>query len=99
MVQAAEQTKLLSLHGLTKRFGGVTALKKVNFNLQAGEIHALIGENGAGKSTLIKILGGIHLPDSGSITIAGKQAQIRSVADANRFGIRIIHQELSLVPN
>jgi ABC-type sugar transport system ATPase subunit len=99
MVQTAKETELLTLHGVTKRFGGVRALDKVDFNLRAGEIHALLGENGAGKSTLIKVLGGIHLPDSGTIRIAGKAAQIRSVVDANRYGIRIIHQELSLVPN
>jgi len=98
MVQTAEESELLSLHGLTRRFGGVTALDEVDFNLRAGEIHALLGENGAGKSTLIKVLGGIHLPDSGTIQIAGKTARIRSVADAGSYGIRIIHQELSLVP-
>lgn len=100
MVKAtASETKLLTFHGLTKRFGGVTALDNVDLDLRAGEIHALLGENGAGKSTLIKILGGIHLPDSGQVRIAGKMTQIRSVADANHHGIRIIHQELSLVPN
>jgi len=99
MVQTAEKTELLTFHGLTKRFGGVRALDKVDFNLRAGEIHALLGENGAGKSTLIKVLGGIHLADSGTILIEGKVARIRSVADANRYGIRIIHQELSLVPS
>ncbi len=99
MVQTAEQTELLTVTGVTKRFGGVTALDNVDFHLKYGEIHALLGENGAGKSTLIKILGGIHLPDSGTIRIEGTPVQIRTVADANRQGIRIIHQELSLVPN
>jgi len=99
MVQSAEETELLTFHNVTKRFGGVTALDKVDFNLRAGEIHSLLGENGAGKSTLIKVLGGIHLPDSGTIRIGGEEAQIRSVADANVYGVRIIHQELSLAPN
>ncbi|MHC4665699.1 MAG: sugar ABC transporter ATP-binding protein [Planctomycetota bacterium] len=99
MVQTAKETELLTFHRVTKKFGGVTALYEVDFDLRAGEIHALLGENGAGKSTLIKVLGGIHLPDSGTIRIGGEAAQIRSVADANRYGIRIIHQELSLVPN
>jgi ABC-type sugar transport system ATPase subunit len=90
---------LLELKGLSKRFGGVLALDNVDFDLQRGEIHALLGENGAGKSTLIKVLGGIHLPDAGSLRIDGRRAHVRSVADADRYGIRIIHQELSLAPN
>jgi ribose transport system ATP-binding protein len=95
----ANETELLRLRGITKRFGGVLALNDVDFDLRRGEIHALLGENGAGKSTLIKVLGGIHKPESGTILIDGKATHIRSVADANRYGIRIIHQELSLVPN
>jgi ABC-type sugar transport system ATPase subunit len=90
---------LLALSGVTKRFGGVCALDHVDFDLREGEIHALLGENGAGKSTLIKILGGIHAPDAGSMSIRGRSADIRGVSDANRFGIRLIHQELSLAPN
>jgi len=90
---------LLVLRGVTKRFAGVTALDSVDFELRRGEIHALLGENGAGKSTLIKVLGGIHVPDAGAIEIDGLPARIRSVADADRLGIRIIHQELSLAPN
>ena len=95
----AEGGPLLTLHGVTKRFGGVTALDNVDFDLRAGEIHALLGENGAGKSTLIKLLAGIHVPDSGTIRIDGRPAKVRGVADADRYGIRIIHQELSLAPN
>jgi ABC-type sugar transport system ATPase subunit len=87
------------LHGISKRFGGVTALDGVDFELRQGEIHALLGENGAGKSTLIKILGGIHIPEAGTINIEGQTEPIRKVADADRCGIRIIHQELSLAPN
>ena len=96
---AADKIQLMTFRGVTKRFGGVTALDNVDFDLRGGEIHALLGENGAGKSTLIKVLGGIHIPDSGTIQIAGKPAHIRGVSDANNYGIRIIHQELSLVPN
>ncbi|HUT30701.1 MAG TPA: sugar ABC transporter ATP-binding protein [Sedimentisphaerales bacterium] len=96
---AGDKTQLLTFRGVTKRFGGVTALDNVDFDLRYGEIHALLGENGAGKSTLIKVLGGIHIPDSGTIRIAGEPADIRGVADANNYGIRIIHQELCLVPN
>jgi len=99
MVQTTKETELLDLCRVTKRFGGVTALDEVDFDLQAGEIHALLGENGAGKSTLINVLGGIHIPNSGTIRIAGNEVRIRNVADASRCGIRIIHQELSLVPD
>lgn len=90
---------LLSLNHIGKRFGGVTALDGVDFELRAGEIHALLGENGAGKSTLIKILGGIHRPDNGEIRVEGRPVEIREVTDADQLGIRLIHQELSLAPN
>ena len=90
---------LLAIRGVSKHFGGVAALKDVAFDLRAGEIHALLGENGAGKSTLIKVLGGIYVPDAGGIWIDGRRASIQSVADADRHGIRIIHQELALAPN
>jgi len=90
---------LLQLEAVVKSFGGAHALKGVDFDLRAGEIHALLGENGAGKSTLIKVLGGIHRPDAGRILIDGRPVSIQSVADADRCGIRIIHQELSLAPN
>src|SRR5678816_2972561 len=90
---------LLELRDIGKRFGGVKALDGVDFSLRAGEIHALLGENGAGKSTLIKILGGIHRPDAGEILVEGRAVEIREVTDADRLGIRLIHQELSLAPN
>jgi ribose transport system ATP-binding protein len=90
---------LLTLRGVTKRFGGATALDAVDFTLRAGEIHALLGENGAGKSTLINVLGGLVRPDSGTIELDGRRVEIRNVKEANRLGIRVIHQELSLAPN
>ena len=90
---------LLTLHDIRKRFGGVIALDGVDFELRAGEIHALIGENGAGKSTLIKILGGIHRPDEGTVRINGRDVRIGNVNEADRLGIRLIHQELALAPN
>jgi ribose transport system ATP-binding protein len=90
---------LLRLRGVGKRFGGVTALEDVDFEVRAGEIHALLGENGAGKSTLIRILGGIHRPDAGDILVDGHPVEIREVTEADRLGIRLIHQELSLAPN
>lgn len=91
--------KLLEMKDVDKRFPGVYALKGVNFNLEAGEVHALLGENGAGKSTLIKILGGIYSIDNGKIFINGKEEKINSVKDAQEHGISIIHQELALVPH
>jgi ABC-type sugar transport system ATPase subunit len=90
---------LLSLRGVIKRYGGVVALAGVDFDLRAGEIHALLGENGAGKSTLIKVLGGIVRPDAGTIELDGWQVEVRDAAEADRLGIRLIHQELSLAPN
>ena len=90
---------LLALRGVTKRYGGVHALTGVDFSLRAGEIHALLGENGAGKSTLINILGGLVRPDAGTVEVDGQRVEIRHVADADRLGIRVIHQELSLAPN
>lgn len=90
---------LLALRGIRKHFGGVVALDGVDFELHTGEIHALLGENGAGKSTLINILGGIHRPDQGDIHVDGKAVEIASVTDADRLGIRLIHQELALAPN
>ncbi len=96
---AAPTPPLLSLQGIRKRFGGVVALDGVDFDLQAGEIHALLGENGAGKSTLIRILGGIQPADAGHILLHGAPTRIDDVAHADRLGIRLIHQELSLAPN
>lgn len=99
MSVAAAVAPLLRFEGVTKRFGGVTALDGVDFDLHSGEIHALLGENGAGKSTLIKLLAGIHAPDGGTIAIDGRPIRIDSVATSNCLGIRVIHQELSLAPN
>ena len=86
------------MKNISKTFPGVKALQSVNFDLKAGEVHALLGENGAGKSTLIKVLGGIYHPDGGQIFINGEEAEISSVDDAQKYGIAIIHQELVLVP-
>ena len=89
---------LLRMKNISKSFPGVKALDKVNFELKAGEVHALLGENGAGKSTLIKVLGGIYSLDEGEIEIEGKKVSIESVHDASKNNIAIIHQELVLVP-
>ena len=89
---------LLRMKNISKSFPGVKALDKVNLELKAGEVHALLGENGAGKSTLIKVLGGIYSLDEGEIEIEGKKVSIDSVHDASNNNIAIIHQELVLVP-
>jgi ABC-type sugar transport system ATPase subunit len=90
--------KLLEMVNVDKKFPGVYALKGVNFELESGEVHALLGENGAGKSTLMKILSGIYSIDGGEIYINGEKANIHSVNDAQKYGISIIHQEIALVP-
>ncbi len=88
----------VEMRGITKRFPGVIASDKVDFTLQAGEIHALLGENGAGKSTLMNILTGLYRPDEGSITVHGKTVEFRSPKDAIAQGIGMVHQHFMLVP-
>ncbi|HSY83422.1 MAG TPA: sugar ABC transporter ATP-binding protein [Gemmatimonadaceae bacterium] len=85
-------------HGIVVRFGGVAALSGVDLTLSAGSVHALCGENGAGKSTLMKVLAGSVRPDEGSVTIDGQPVTFSSPRDALAAGIRMVHQELSLVP-
>jgi ribose transport system ATP-binding protein len=89
---------LLELRGIRKSFGGVAALKDVDFSLAAGEIHGLVGENGAGKSTLMKIIAGVHAYYDGSMLVAGEAVHFRSAHDALAAGIGMVHQELSIVP-
>jgi ribose transport system ATP-binding protein len=91
--------ELAFLHAITKRFGGVAALKGVDFTIRPGEVHALVGENGAGKSTLIRVLGGEIAPDSGTVRLSGAPVQLRGPAHALGLGIAIIHQELALAPD
>ncbi|MCI0380973.1 MAG: sugar ABC transporter ATP-binding protein [Gemmataceae bacterium] len=86
----------LQSQGISKSFPGVQALARVDLRADAGEILAVVGENGAGKSTLMKILGGVYRPDEGTISIEGRPVDIRSVHDAERLGIVLIHQELNL---
>jgi ABC-type sugar transport system ATPase subunit len=93
------EPELLSLTGVTKSFGGVHALRGVDFHLLRGEVHALVGENGAGKSTLMKILAGNHRADAGTLTLDGRERHFDAPRDAQRAGVAIVHQELSLVPD
>lgn len=90
---------LLKVENLTKTFPGVIALDNVQFTVNKGEVHGLMGENGAGKSTLIKVLSGIHAQDSGEIWFDNKKINPKSNREANEFGISTIFQELDLVPD
>ncbi len=92
-----EMKKLVHMTGIDKHFPGVHALKSVQFDLNNGEVHALMGENGAGKSTLMKILSGIYQRDGGDLMIEGKSVSPTTPREAQDLGIGIIHQELSLM--
>ena len=89
---------LLDLKGVSKSFGGVQALRGVDFTLLAGQIHGLAGENGAGKSTMMKIIAGVHPADAGRMRVDGKDVHFRSSRDALAAGIGMVHQELSVAP-
>ena len=89
---------VLDMRGIRKTFPGVVALDDVSLTLQAGDVHMLLGENGAGKSTLMKILSGACRKDAGEIAINGRPVEIGSPRDALALGIRVIYQELDLVP-
>jgi simple sugar transport system ATP-binding protein len=89
----------LEMRGIVKRFPGVLANDHVDFDVQAGEVHALLGENGAGKSTLMRILYGLYRPNEGQILLNGQPVEIHSPSDAIRLGIGMIHQHFMLVPS
>ncbi len=92
-------TPLISVKNLSKSFPGVKALDGVQFELRAGEVHALMGENGAGKSTLMKILAGVYRKDGGEVLLDGRPVHIESPAHAQALAIGIVHQELHLMPH
>ena len=93
----AQAAALVQIRGLNKAFSGVPALSDAQFELRAGEVHALMGENGAGKSTLMKVLAGVYRKDSGDILLNGQSVDVASPRAAQALGIGIIHQELNLM--
>ncbi|GAA3241662.1 sugar ABC transporter ATP-binding protein [Nonomuraea helvata] len=93
------ETPVLSLSQVSKAFGAVRAVREVSLELFPGEVHALAGENGAGKSTLVKILSGVHRPDSGRILLDGAPVEFGGPADAQRAGVAVIYQEPTLFPD
>jgi simple sugar transport system ATP-binding protein len=89
---------IVSLEAITKRYAGIAALQSADFDLFAGEVHALVGENGAGKSTLCKLIAGVIAPSEGRLIIDGRTVQLTAPKDAARYGISMVYQETSLVP-
>jgi D-xylose transport system ATP-binding protein len=96
---SANGTPLLEIRGITKAFGSVQALAGVDFEVQPGEVMALVGDNGAGKSTLIKCIAGTHMPDGGEVYFEGREVHIHSPKDAARLGIEVVYQDLALCDN
>jgi D-xylose transport system ATP-binding protein len=95
----ASNGALLELDGISKRFGPVQALDRVDFEVHAGEVVGLVGDNGAGKSTLVKAIAGIHSTDSGTIRFEGEQVSIHKPQDATELGIATVYQDLALCDN
>ncbi len=97
-MQDAAPASVLDMRGVAKRFGGVEALRGVDFSARSGEVHALLGENGAGKSTLMNILSGVFAPDRGEIRLDGAPVHFASPRAAQAAGVATVFQELDLVP-
>src|SRR5689334_21158447 len=95
---AAADAPILTIRGLSKTFPGTKALDRVDLDLRAGEVHALVGQNGCGKSTLIKVLAGYHHPDPGTeIRLAGEPVDLHDTIASRNAGFRFVHQDLGLV--
>src|SRR6059036_908989 len=90
---------LLQLKGVSKRFGPVQALNKIDFEVKTGEVVALVGDNGAGKSTLVKTVAGIYSPDEGEFSFDGRPVTIKDANDAVALGIATVYQDLALCDN
>jgi ABC-type sugar transport system ATPase subunit len=97
-ISMTADSPILEMRGIRKVFPGVVALSGVDFDLFPGEVHALVGENGAGKSTLIKIISGLYQRDGGTIKVNGNEVDFKSPADAIAERIKVVYQELDLVP-
>jgi D-xylose transport system ATP-binding protein len=96
---APATTAVLSMQGVSKRFGAVQALKDIDFDVKSGEVVALVGDNGAGKSTLVKAIAGVYTPDEGTMYFDGKPATVNSPAEAQQLGIATVFQDLALCDN
>src|SRR6266700_4940223 len=95
----ASSDYMLEAEQIRKSYGGIAALKGVDFRVRAGSVHALVGENGAGKSTLVKVLAGATSPDAGTLRLDGEEMRFSSTAVAAAHGIAVVSQELSLFPD
>ena len=93
------RVSLFRMEGVSKRYGGVRALEKADVIVEAGTVHAILGENGAGKSTLIKVMAGVVAPDKGRMTLEGREVVFPDPASALEAGVACIFQELSLIPD
>ena len=98
-VKAPVGDVVLSLTGVTKRFGAVQALSEVHLEVRAGEVVALVGDNGAGKSTLVKVISGVYTPDDGDITFSGRKITVNGPSEAQALGIATVFQDLALCDN
>ena len=99
MSESNGSDEIIRLERVTKRFGGITAVNDVSFGIRRGEIHAVVGENGAGKSTIMKMLAGVHPPDSGTLMLRGAPVTIANPLHARQLGVSIVFQELNLFPH
>ena len=99
MSTTTDPAPVLSMTGVSKRFGAVQALKDIDFHVTAGEVVALVGDNGAGKSTLVKAIAGVYTPDEGHVVFDGKPVNITSPSEAQALGIATVFQDLALCDN
>lgn len=97
MMQGVQETPFVELKHISKSFPGVKVLEDISIPFYRGEVHVLLGENGAGKSTIIKMISGIYQPDEGEVLIEGKNEHLTNIRQARKFGISVIHQELSVI--